>query len=361
MTQLKNSRIGQNGLRYTLWALVCACVFGSISDGHAQAGSLSELIWQLGDPSPDVRREAADALGASGDPRSVKPLIGVLKDDSFRVRIGAAYALGKIGSPAVEPLIVALEDGNPLVREGAAIALGHIQDSRALKPLNAALMDPTPEVRESAQLALDKIRNNTAADEASTKVVREPAPQDEPFAWQSASNAGSPKAFSKFFHEYPNSAHLKIVTGTLRGRYWLQMLNTNITSPDQISAVGNGRRGVVVTVEGMDAAMNLSLEDAIGLGVIGSRPAIRGENAEADGTIFSSGYFEVESGTTVVGEKVITPKDFLNCTIVLSADGSRLLAWDLGKATPALNPSPGFTMKKGPDGSYPCGLACSSP
>jgi hypothetical protein len=66
-------------------------------------------------------------------------------------------------------------------------------------------------------------------------------------------------------------------------------------------------------------------------------------------------------GELVVGNEIIAPKDSLNGTIVLSADGKRLLTWDLSKSTPAAQPSPDHTIVKGPDGKYPCGLACPGP
>lgn len=180
--------------------------------------------------------------------------------------------------------------------------------------------------------------------------------QDELAAWQSASTAGTPTAFADFYQKYPASPHLKTVTGTLRGRYWFK-LNLPFGNSDEVK-----QDGVVVTVEGMDAAMNLSLADAIRLGAIGSAPVAQGPNsAQAKAMSFSYMYVEASGGGVIVGNQIITPKDSLNATIVLSTDGSRLLAWDLGKSIPAANPSTAPTIKKGPDGNYPCGSKCAAP
>lgn len=180
--------------------------------------------------------------------------------------------------------------------------------------------------------------------------------QDELAAWQSASNAGTPMAFEEFYQKYPASPHLKTVTGTLRGRYWFKI---NLPFGD---SGGVQQDGVIVTVEGMDAAMNLSLADAIKLSAIGSAPVASGPNsAQAQAMTFNSMYVEASGGGVIVGNQIITPKDSLNTTIILSADGSRLLAWDLGKSTPAANPSTAPTIKKGPDGNYPCGSKCPTP
>jgi len=58
---------------------------------------------------PEVRRNAALALGALGEWRAVDPLIRALGDPVQAVREGAANALVLIGTPAVEPLIDLLE------------------------------------------------------------------------------------------------------------------------------------------------------------------------------------------------------------------------------------------------------------
>jgi hypothetical protein len=70
----------------------------------------------------------------------------------------------------------------------------------------------------------------------------------------------------------------------------------------------------------------------------------------ARGQTFNWVYGEVTGGGVVVGNEIIAPKDSLKSTIVLSADGKRLLTWDLSKSTPAAQPSQNPTMLKGPDG-----------
>jgi HEAT repeat protein len=71
------------------------------------------LIQALGDSDSAVRRAAAEALGAIGDPQAVPPLIQALRDRSENVRAAAAEALGAIGDPqAVPALIKALGDSD---------------------------------------------------------------------------------------------------------------------------------------------------------------------------------------------------------------------------------------------------------
>ena len=168
-------------------------------------------------------------------------------------------------------------------------------------------------------------------------------------AWKSAQGTGTPAAFMDFYRKFPHSPHIKTMTGTLRGRYWHK-----IDSP--FGGDNQHRDGVLVTVAGMNVVMNLSLEDAKRLKVINSGPP--GLEVKAQGTTFNYTYVEVTGGGIAVGKETISPRDNLNSTIVLSADGTRLLTWDLRTATPAAQPWPQPTMVKGSAGRYPCDLAC---
>jgi len=119
---------------------------------------INPLISALKDESWRVRQAAAYALGEIKDPRAVEPLISALKDSDWRVRRGVAYALREIKDPrAVEPLISALKDSDWRVRQAAVIVLGEIKDPRAVEPLISALKDIDPNVRWPAAEALKKI------------------------------------------------------------------------------------------------------------------------------------------------------------------------------------------------------------
>jgi HEAT repeat protein len=53
--------------------------------------------------------------------------------------------------------MAALKDSNPDVREQAAFALGQIRDPKALPSLTAALRDSVADVREQAAFAIGQI------------------------------------------------------------------------------------------------------------------------------------------------------------------------------------------------------------
>ncbi|MCX7925838.1 MAG: HEAT repeat domain-containing protein, partial [Fimbriimonadales bacterium] len=98
--------------------------------------AVEELISALRDPTPEVRREAAKALGAIGDPRAVPALLQVLKDPASDLALEAAEALGAIGSPdATEELTTLLDAERIEARIAAIQALRRIADPRALPAL----------------------------------------------------------------------------------------------------------------------------------------------------------------------------------------------------------------------------------
>jgi HEAT repeat protein len=100
---------------------------GSITDVQV----VESLLSALQDADGRVRaRATAYALGHSGDPRALQPLLAALQDSGMGGygRAIVAGALGRIGDTrAVEPLRATLQDGDQLVAAGARWALHHLQ------------------------------------------------------------------------------------------------------------------------------------------------------------------------------------------------------------------------------------------
>jgi TonB family protein len=170
-------------------------------------------------------------------------------------------------------------------------------------------------------------------------------------AWEATLRAATPNAYKSFYQRFPNTRRLKTATATLRARYWFK-----VAQP--FGDDGMHRDGVIVTVDGMNFATNLSLEEAKNLGVIGFSTAAPDANPDSQGRTFKRIYFEATQGGVLVGNQIITPKDNLNTTLFLSADGSQLLAWDVSKSAPNAHPSTEPTMTQDSDGNYACGQAC---
>ena len=135
--------------------------------------TLSPLLELLKGPDPDLRMQAALALGEQRDVRGVPALIEALKDDNTNVQYHAIEALGKlkaldavdplaaiaesrdfflafpaldalakIGDARVAPRIVLLLE-HELLREPAVNLLGHLGDETVVAPLTTLLNTPT--------------------------------------------------------------------------------------------------------------------------------------------------------------------------------------------------------------------------
>src|SRR5215213_2360012 len=135
--------------------------------------TFSPLVELLKGPNPDLRMQAALALGEQGDGRAVEALIKALTDDDTNVRYHAIEALGKLkAADAVDALVEIVESRDfflafvaldaltkigdtrivlrmaplledDLLREPAIILMGEVGDESAVAPLTALLNTPT--------------------------------------------------------------------------------------------------------------------------------------------------------------------------------------------------------------------------
>jgi bilin biosynthesis protein len=113
--------------------------------------------------SIDVRCAAVGAIAhlaqEQGDERAIQLLIAALSDTDPNVRSEAASAIGKMAYlPALPDLITALGDPDGEVRRTAAVSLGKLGDRSAIPALEVLLTDDLEPVRVLAKLAIAKIR-----------------------------------------------------------------------------------------------------------------------------------------------------------------------------------------------------------
>lgn len=128
------------------WAVAAIAEHGAeLMDGFCRA---------LREEVPSARAAAAEALGCTGEPRAIGPLLETLHDPQEWVRWTAAMALGKLGGAAVAGLEQALQEADPRVRFLAAQALGQTGEPGAIAPLRKALEDVFWGVRQAAVEAL---------------------------------------------------------------------------------------------------------------------------------------------------------------------------------------------------------------
>lgn len=116
----------------------------------------ADVATALADPSPTVRRRAAEEVAAH-DPGPTCSLLGLLADEDATVVEVAAWACGErvpAEPGAVEALCALVADHeDALCREAAVAALGAIGDAAALPTILAATSDKAT-VRRRAIIAL---------------------------------------------------------------------------------------------------------------------------------------------------------------------------------------------------------------
>lgn len=176
--------------------------------------------------------------------------------------------------------------------------------------------------------------------------AQEPGGDTEESAWNQAASKNAIEAYLSFATAFPKSTHIRVTTGILRGRHYETIGDPVVTSAG--ASAESGPSGVLVTVADTDAFALLTIDNAIGLGVVDYKmtSTLRsGTMLKVQVTTFNVSSYEVQgeslfqdkqsSNRDVVAGIVIEPKDILNTKCVLSADGKRLLAWDLNGTTVA--------------------------
>ncbi|MEO6811128.1 MAG: PVC-type heme-binding CxxCH protein, partial [Isosphaeraceae bacterium] len=143
---LTNTKTDPVARRHLIWAL----------DGIAGASpeATFPLIDLLNDQIPDLRAQAARALGERRVPIALGPLTALLKDHEPTVRLQGVIALGRIGDPkAVPDLVPVLTDADPFIAFSARQALRRINDwSTAAK----GLASPDPKGRLALLAAMEE-------------------------------------------------------------------------------------------------------------------------------------------------------------------------------------------------------------
>lgn len=142
--------------------------------GRLVAGDPMTALRAFGDPQVDgeARVVLAEALGASGDYRTLRPLCVAARAPDVELRIAAIRALAALGHPGAEPMVLAgLQDKVWVVRSVSCEAAGRIGLQAAIPWLEAQLDDPVWWVRFRAGEALaglgqsgqDRLRATAAA------------------------------------------------------------------------------------------------------------------------------------------------------------------------------------------------------
>jgi quinoprotein glucose dehydrogenase len=147
--------------------------------GLGQLYTRNPLFPLLRDKDPEVRAQTAKVLGERRVGDAFNDLLAALKDESPRVRLFAAIAIGRIGRrEAVKPILEMLranDDADPYLRHAGVFALASINDGQALRE---AAKDPSKGVRIAALVAMRRCGRQDATaflEDADPAIVLEAA------------------------------------------------------------------------------------------------------------------------------------------------------------------------------------------
>lgn len=112
----------------------------------------------LGDPDPEIRARACEALARIGDPIAVDALFETLADPNPRVVHAATAAIHSLGSDRTPVLtIAALRHGPPVTRRAALRVVAYLGIDEALDEVRGAIADPDVRLAELAIGALGRL------------------------------------------------------------------------------------------------------------------------------------------------------------------------------------------------------------
>jgi HEAT repeat protein len=146
------------------------------SHRQSECDRAARVLWNIGAPAvdallgvlqdrtatPEMRTASASALGMIGDPRAIRGLASLLRDERYFVREQASRALGRIGEPAVDLLIEMSNSSAAATREAAVAALGSTGSKRAIDKVVEALSDSNANVRSAAVRSLGESSSEIA-------------------------------------------------------------------------------------------------------------------------------------------------------------------------------------------------------
>ena len=144
---VENPKTDPVARRHLLW------VVDGLAGGTPEA--TYPLIDVLKSTVPDLRAQAARALGEQKVPIAREPLQSLLRDREPSVRLQATIALGRIGhAEAIPALLPILADPDVYLAFSARKALERIDDWKAAAK---GLDSPDPKIRAGVLLAMDRI------------------------------------------------------------------------------------------------------------------------------------------------------------------------------------------------------------
>jgi HEAT repeat protein/MFS family permease len=168
--------IAMRSLRASTDVLTREQAIHTVASQHYSLAS-DEIVKALRDPSPRVRRQAANALARLGGDGAAEALVRHLEENPDLVEEETIEALGELGDFRATPVLLGLlQSPRSLLRRAAAKALGRVGDRQAIEALAAAAAEPgDPDLRRASLQALRAI-GATEAGEVISDALFDPHP-----------------------------------------------------------------------------------------------------------------------------------------------------------------------------------------
>jgi HEAT repeat protein len=139
------------------------------SQRHPEA--TDALLRALDDSDPNVRFHAIESLAKIASPSAIDKLAAIAETRDFYLAFPAIEALVRINDPVIAPKIAPLL-GDPMLSAAAAEALGHIGDEDAIAPLVDALAQPATSVGAVVE-ALTRIQHRYETSTSDGEEIKE--------------------------------------------------------------------------------------------------------------------------------------------------------------------------------------------
>ncbi|MFA4985511.1 MAG: HEAT repeat domain-containing protein [Candidatus Brocadiia bacterium] len=260
----------------------------SILEGKTR-GSMKRAIGNL---SADgcYRRDQADLLGKTGDPKAVPILMEFLQDPAAEAQEASARALGDLGAREAVPALLELlkrEHIGVHVLENAARALRAIGSKEAVRTLIGWLDDPDDGVRDRAALALAEIGDKEAVPALIKCLQRGDYSASASAAW-ALGDIGDRTAIPALIAytaipqiELPNCCveALAALKAEEAVPAIIEFMESDLIGEESgpawaLEAIGSPKAGPILVDHLMNGDHELRWQDALALGIIGYREAI---------------------------------------------------------------------------------------
>ena len=136
-----------------------------------QRTSLERVVDLLGNDDPETRAAAADLLARSDRGQTLELLTAALEWPDLR--LGAAIALGRLGTQSCEPLLGLLRDPDPRIRAAAASGLARCPEASVSDLARALEAEEDPTARNALIAAIGELDGKDAVPALVTKLLDE--------------------------------------------------------------------------------------------------------------------------------------------------------------------------------------------